>query len=90
VRHHLQYLFHYKEADTTLESLVRSQLILASWNAFIINLLPSLHDEHLGRLLQVEGPGNIVAGRSLWRLWLRGRGYVIRARLSNLVGRVWR
>ena len=55
VRHHLQYLFHYKEADTTLESLVRSQLILASWNAFIINLLPSLHDEHLDRLLQVEG-----------------------------------
>lgn len=55
VRHHLQHLFDYEEADTTLESLVRSQLILASWNAIIINLLPSLRDEHLAHLLQVEG-----------------------------------
>lgn len=55
VRRHLQVLFNYKEADTTLESLVRSQLILASWNALIANLLPSLHDEHAGNLCQIEG-----------------------------------
>lgn len=55
VRHHLQVLLDYEEANTRLESLVRDQLVLASLNAFIINLLPSLHDEHLKRLLQVEG-----------------------------------
>jgi len=60
VRHHLQVLFdhkvsEHKEAGTKLESLVREQLVLASLNALIINLLPSLHDEHLDRLLQVEG-----------------------------------
>ncbi len=55
VRHHLQHLFDYEEADTTLESLVRSQLILSSWNALIANLLPSLRDEHLANLFQIEG-----------------------------------
>ena len=55
VRRHLRVLFNYEEADTTLESLVRSQLILASWNALIVNLLPSLRDEHLADLLQIEG-----------------------------------
>ncbi|UCC65155.1 MAG: hypothetical protein JSV36_09030 [Anaerolineae bacterium] len=55
VRHHLRVLVHYEEAGATLESLVRSQLILVSWNALILNLLPSLYDEHLGLLLQVEG-----------------------------------
>ena len=53
VRHHIQVLF--SGPQRTLESLVRGHLILASWNAFIINLLPSLHDEHLDRLLQIEG-----------------------------------
>jgi lauroyl/myristoyl acyltransferase len=55
VRHYLQHLFGYEEADTKLESLVRSQLVLASWNAIMINLLPSLRNEHLAHLLQVEG-----------------------------------
>ncbi len=55
VRHHLRCLFRYQEADATLESLVRDQLALASWNAIILNLLPSLHDEHLANLLHVEG-----------------------------------
>ena len=55
VRRHLCVLFHYDEADTALESLVRSQLTLASWNALIANLLPSLRDEHLDDLCQIEG-----------------------------------
>ena len=55
VRHHLQVLFNYEDAGTTLESLVRSQLILVSWNALIANLLPSLRDEHLAHLCQIEG-----------------------------------
>jgi lauroyl/myristoyl acyltransferase len=55
VRHHLQYLFGYGQADATLESLVRNQLVLSTWNAMIINLLPSLRDEHLASLLQVQG-----------------------------------
>jgi lauroyl/myristoyl acyltransferase len=55
VRHHLQVLFGYEEGDAELESLIRDQLVLTTLNALIINLLPSLHDEHLDRLLQVEG-----------------------------------
>jgi lauroyl/myristoyl acyltransferase len=55
VRHHLQCLFNYQEADAQLESLVRDQLVLTSWNALIINLLPSLRDEHLTNLLHIEG-----------------------------------
>ena len=55
VRHHLQTLFDYEEDNTKLESMVRDQLVLTSWNALILNLLPSLHDEHLNHLLQVEG-----------------------------------
>jgi lauroyl/myristoyl acyltransferase len=55
VRHHLQCLFNYQEADPRLESLVRDQLVLTSWNALIINLLPSLHDKHLTNLLRIEG-----------------------------------
>jgi lauroyl/myristoyl acyltransferase len=55
VRHHLQVLFDYAESDTELESLVRSQLVLATWNALIINLLPSLHEKHLDDLLRIEG-----------------------------------
>lgn len=55
VRHHLQILFKYDEADAGLEQLVRSQLVLASWNALIINLLPSIRDEDLPDLLQIDG-----------------------------------
>jgi len=55
VRRHLQILFDHKEDDTRLESLVRDQLMLTVWNALILNLLPSLHDEHLDRLVQVQG-----------------------------------
>lgn len=55
VRHHLQLLFNYKEADMMLESQVRDQLILASWNALIANLLPSLRDQHLAGLCQIDG-----------------------------------
>jgi lauroyl/myristoyl acyltransferase len=54
-RHHLQYLFNLEESNATLEALVRSHLILASWNALIINLLPSLRDADLADLLQIEG-----------------------------------
>jgi lauroyl/myristoyl acyltransferase len=53
VRCHIQVLF--SDAGHTLRSLVRAHLILASWNALVINLLPSLRDEHLGRLVQIEG-----------------------------------
>ncbi|MDY6876695.1 MAG: hypothetical protein SWK90_10915 [Chloroflexota bacterium] len=55
VRRHLRVLFNYEESDARLESLVRSQLILASYNALIVNLLPSLRDEHLANLLRIEG-----------------------------------
>jgi lauroyl/myristoyl acyltransferase len=55
VRHHLQILFNDKGANAALESLVRDQLILAAWNALMTNLLPSLRDEHLAHLLQIEG-----------------------------------
>jgi len=55
VRHHLQVLFGYEEANAELESMVRDQLVLTIWNALILNLLPSLRDEHLDRLLQIEG-----------------------------------
>lgn len=54
VRRHLQVLF-CEEADTNIESLTRDQLVLASLNAFIINLLPSLRDEHLNHLLPIKG-----------------------------------
>jgi lauroyl/myristoyl acyltransferase len=54
VRHNLQVLFGY-QASPTLESLVRDQLVLSIWNAFIANLLPSLRDEHLATLCQIEG-----------------------------------
>ena len=53
VRHHLQYLF--PDQDNKLESLVRDQLTLSGWNALIANLLPSLRDEHVASLLQIEG-----------------------------------
>ena len=55
VRHHLQILFKYDKADSRLEPLVRSQLVLASWNALIINLLPSIRDEDLPDLLRIDG-----------------------------------
>jgi lauroyl/myristoyl acyltransferase len=54
-RHHLKVLFDYEATDTTLEALVRSHLILSNWNALIANLLPSLRDEHLATLCQIEG-----------------------------------
>ncbi len=55
VRHHLQLLFNYQETDPMLESQVRDQLILASWNALIANLLPSLREKHLVGLCQIDG-----------------------------------
>jgi len=55
VRRHAQRLFGYALDDPALEVLVRRQLTLASWNAILINLLPSLRDEHLSHLLPVEG-----------------------------------
>ena len=55
VRRHLRILFGYERADETLESLVHTHLLLASWNALIINLLPSLRDEHLVHMFQIEG-----------------------------------
>jgi lauroyl/myristoyl acyltransferase len=55
VRHHLRVLFDEKQVTNGLESSVRDQLILASWNALITNLLPSLRDEHLAHLFQIEG-----------------------------------
>lgn len=54
VRHHLQVLFDY-QTGPTLESLVYSQLVLASWNAFIANMLPSLRTEYVTHLCQIEG-----------------------------------
>jgi len=59
VRHHLQVLFNYDEADIRLEPLVRSQLVLASWNALVINLLPSIRDDDLSNLLHIDGLDHI-------------------------------
>jgi len=69
VRRHLQLLFDYDQDARTLEALVRCQLVLASWNALIINLLPSLGDTDLSDLLQVEGLRHIDE--------IRGRGEAV-------------
>jgi lauroyl/myristoyl acyltransferase len=69
VRRHLQFLFDYDQETRTLEALVRSQLALASWNALIINLLPSLSDEGLSDLLEVEGLRHVDE--------IRGRGEAV-------------
>lgn len=54
VREHLQLLFD-EQATNRLEPLVRDQLALASLNALLISLLPSLEGRHLSRLLPVRG-----------------------------------
>jgi lauroyl/myristoyl acyltransferase len=53
VRRHIRVLFGFHPA--TIESLVRDQLVTASWNALLINLLPSLQDKHLPQLCHIEG-----------------------------------
>jgi len=88
VRHHLQVLFDYEETNTKLESLVHDHLVLSSWNALILNLLPSLHDEHLNRLLQIDGLHHLgelqKQGRAILLLGAHygAYGYAVAATLS--------
>lgn len=63
VRYHLRCFFDYEGADPTLESQVRSQLILTTWNAIIINLLPSLRQDQCTHLLRIEGLHHLAESR---------------------------
>lgn len=64
VRYHLRCLFGFERTDKTLESLVRNQLILTTWNAIILNLLPSHREDQWTQLLQFEGLSNLAES---WR-----------------------
>ncbi|MBN1584439.1 MAG: hypothetical protein JXA89_27285 [Anaerolineae bacterium] len=56
VRNHLRGLFDQgDDRRRDLEEMVHAQLVMSSWNALILHFLPSLRDEHMVHLVQVEG-----------------------------------
>jgi len=95
VRRHLQYLFPSQASGVQLESLVREQLVMSSWNAFILNLLPSLRDEYAAGLLEVEGSHYLDGLRKRGeRVLLLGAhygayGYAVVAALSARGHPIW-